>query len=520
MSVARTRFLSRDRLLTAGVLALAIVIRVWDIRSRSLWFDEAGEFWVATAGIGHLAQAVQTGSGDPPLYSLLLHLWMTVSRGVMWMRLLSLVFSVAGVLGVMTFVRRAAGVATAIAAGILMALLPSDVRYAQEVGQYALMVGALAWNLVALDRFATSPDRRTTARWALTALVASYAYYGAVIAVAAPFACVVAYHLIRRERARLRMDGLAAAFYAVGAVPLAVFMRAQLARVVAHDVSSAGPAGLFAGGAGAAWTWLRQVLAFQLTGWPYTHVPAAIPVVCALVLLGLASWRRQRVVVWLAAAWLVTTLTDAIDVFPYGFRWGLVLTPMLVAAIACGVGAARPRAPRLVALAALALIIAGAVVSLPNRTLRERLYPHTNWPWPETEDLGPVTRYWLAHRTPDQPTYVYYGAALAFAYYTRGAGIADGFSPTWFLQCWHGSGDYCSSDGVYFGRWLRSLSNEQKTADVVRALHGHPAQLWLVFSHIQDRDDADMLAGVMLKGYRIERAFQGAGASAFLLSAR
>ena len=53
---------------------------------------------------------------------------------------------------------------------------------------------------------------------------------------------------------------------------------------------------------------------------------------------------------------------------------------------------------------------------------------------------------WLAHRTPSQPTYVYYGAAPAFAYYASRvqANLVD-LPPTWHLACWHdGSPSFCN----------------------------------------------------------------------------
>jgi uncharacterized membrane protein len=520
MAHLRRPLLSRDRVIAAVILAVAVAIRLWDIRARSLWFDESGEFWIATAPFGHLAHAVQTGSGDPPLYSLLLHLWMGAGTGVAWLRFLSVVFSVLGVLGVMTFARRLGGAASAFAAGILMTVLPPDVRYAQEAGQYALMLGAVAWTLVTLERMRSSPSQRTAALWALTALIASYAYYGAVFAVAIPFACVVVEHARLRDRTRLRTDATAAGMVAIGIVPLLVFMQSQLSRVVAHDVSSGGPGGLFAGGPGAAWTWLRQVIAFQFTGWPYTRVPSAIPVMAALVLLFFAARAHRRVVVWLAATWLVTTLADVVGVFPYGFRWGLVLAPMLVACVSLGIGTSRRSPVRIATLVALTTLALGAVVSLPNRSLRARLYPHVEWAWPETEDAGPVVTYWRANRMANQPTYIYYGAAPAFAYYARGAGIPADLPPTWFLDSWHRGAQDAAQDGIYFGRWLRSMSDAEKVSDVARVIPGHPADLWLVFSHVDGRDDADMLAGILLEGYKIERAYQGVGASAFLLSAR
>jgi uncharacterized membrane protein len=499
------------------LMLLALAVRCWDLNARSLWFDEAGEYWVATAPFSALAESVRTGTGDPPLYSFLLHVWLAAGSSAMWIRSLSVIASLAGVAGVMTLSHRLAGRRAAIAAGAMMALMPADVRYAQEAGQYAIMLAAIAWNLVALHRLWRAPSPRAGAVWALTAALASYAYYGAVIAVAAPFACAAVQALARRDRARIRAGLSGLAIYAVAILPLVLLiLPAQLSRVAASDVSSAGPAGAAAGGLRAVGIFFSQVLAFQFTGWPYTRVPALVPVVASLFLLGLAARAKPRMLVWLGVTWAINALADAAGVFPYGFRWGLILMPLLVACVACGFAASSGRVSRVVARLALACLVLGSVASLPNRSLRDGLYKEARWPWPETEDMRAVLSYWQSNRTETEPTYIYYGAAPAFAYYTRTEPWARGLRATWYLDCWHQGGG-CGGGGVRFGRWLRGLNDTQRVADVFRSLGGPPESFWIVFSHMQPDDDRDLVANLVANGYLIESAFQASDAAVFLL---
>ncbi len=507
--------LTRERMLFGIVMLAALVIRFWDLNARSLWFDEAGEYWVATAPFGALAQSVRTGTGDPPLYSYLLHLWLKLGSSTVWIRTLSVIASLAGVAGVMALARRVAGTRAAIAAGVMMAVLPADVRYAQEAGQYALMVAAVAWNLVALHRLWSSPAVRAGIVWALSALVASYAYYGAVLAVAAPFLCAAIEAAVRRDGTRIRAGLAGAGAYAVGILPLLLFiLPAQMSRVVASDVSSTPPGTGFFGAVAA---FFGQVLAFQFTGWPYTVVPAVIPVVAALLLIVFAARAHTRVLIWLAATWLVQTLSDVADIFPYGFRWGLILTPLLIACAAAGTSATG-RWRRVATRAALACLVLGAAVSLPNRSLRDALYKDRKWPWPETEDMRGVLANWTERRAPSQPTYVYYGAAPAFAYYTRGNPWTRGLRSTWYLDCWHAANARCGDDNVRFGHWMRDANPTRRIADVRDSFGGWPVSLWLVFSHMRPNDDRDLVAALVTNGYRIDAVYQGADAAVFLLS--
>ncbi len=514
----RGSYARHNWLAVAAVLLLALAVRCWDINARSLWFDEAGEYWVATAPFSALAQSVRTGTGDPPLYSFLLHAWLALGSSAMWIRSLSVMASLAGVAGVMTLSHRLAGPRAALAAGILMALMPADVRYAQEAGQYALMLGAVAWNLVALLGLWRTPSIRAGVVWALTATVASYAYYGAVIAVGVPFACAGVQALARGDRARVRAGLAGVAAYALSILPLVLFiLPAQLSRVAASDVSSAAPGNMAEPGLRAVATFFSQIVAFQFTGWPYTRVPALVPVAAALLLLAFAARARPRLLVWLGATWAVHAIADAAGVFPYGFRWGLFLMPLLVTCIACGVASTSGTGGRIAARLALACLLLGSAVSLPNRSLRDSLYKEAHWPWPETEDLRAVLSYWRANRTAAEPTYVYYGAVPAFAYYTRTDPWARDLRATWYLDCWHEGGDACGRGGVHFGRWLRGLNQTQRVADVFRSFGGAPESFWVVFSHMQPNDDRDMVADLVANGYLIQSAYQASDAAVFFL---
>lgn len=194
------------------------------------------------------------------------------------------------------------------------------------------------------------------------------------------------------------------------------------------------------------------------------------------------------------------------------------MTPLLVALAGAGVGAAGGRRVRTAAWCVVGVLLLAGAVSLPNRTLRDALYGRGPSPWPETEDAGATLSYWREHRTGTQPTYVYYGAVPAFAYYTREMGWAEAMPPAWFIDCWHHPGPaHCGRDGVRFGKWTRGMNATQRVADVFQALGGTPDEFWVIFSHLQPNDDRDLLADLIANGYRIGAAYQATGAAAFLL---
>ncbi|HEX6790298.1 MAG TPA: glycosyltransferase family 39 protein [Candidatus Krumholzibacteria bacterium] len=512
----------REWLNTACILGVALCVRVWDLRARALWFDEAGEYWIATAPFSQLVASARTGTGDPPLYTLLLHTWMQISDSEAWLRFLSVIASVAGVAGVMVLARRVAGARVAMLAGVLMAFLPSDVRYAQEVGQYAFVPAVVAWNLVFLHRMTQERTWRAVLGWTLTALAGTYVYYATVFPIAACFLCVVVESIARRDMRTRRATGTALVLYVVGLIPLLVsYLPTQLARVVENS-------GKFAGaehGRGVAqiladkWKMASELIAFQLTGWPHSHIATGLSVTPVLLLMVLAIRRAPRLLIWFAVAINVYAAVDLLRLFPLGYRWGMIMTPLIICAVAVGALAPRVRTFRWATLAVYAAVVVMCVVSLPNRWLRDRVYPERSGSWPETEDLRVVTNFWMEHRVPGQATYVYYGAAPAFAYYTRHLASREGIPSTWSFACWHEAEPpaYCRQNDIYYGRWLRNKSPVEKVQSIVATLGDQPDSLWLVFGHMVPNDDARMIAGMIREGYRLEAAAQGVNASTCLL---
>ena len=50
---------------------LALIIRLWDLGARSIWLDEAVEYWTANVPLPSIPQTV-VQTFQPPLYSVLL----------------------------------------------------------------------------------------------------------------------------------------------------------------------------------------------------------------------------------------------------------------------------------------------------------------------------------------------------------------------------------------------------------------------------------------------------------------
>jgi uncharacterized membrane protein len=118
---------------------LAAGLRFWSLSRTDIWLDEANGILLANLGVAELLARLRLDS-NPPLYYLLLRVWMGISRdSEAAVRSLS---AVAGVLlnaGACLAGRRFFGAAAGRGSGLLTALSPVQVLYSQQVRMYSLL---------------------------------------------------------------------------------------------------------------------------------------------------------------------------------------------------------------------------------------------------------------------------------------------------------------------------------------------------------------------------------------------
>jgi mannosyltransferase len=128
-----------------GILLVAFVLRVYRLEAQSIWWDEGHSIQMASAP---LAQIPTLPGMDvhPPGYFVLLHQWMAVAgRSEFALRYLSVAFSLLTVALLMRFgwalAARTGGprAGTSLAVGMLAAVSPLYLAYAQEVRMYAVV---------------------------------------------------------------------------------------------------------------------------------------------------------------------------------------------------------------------------------------------------------------------------------------------------------------------------------------------------------------------------------------------
>jgi uncharacterized membrane protein len=142
------------------ILALAALTRFYDLTAAAIWGDEGSSLLLAQyalAGIWfHAAHDVH-----PPLYFMLLHGWIELfGDGIFSIRSLSALLGIVTVAFGVWLVSLVATRRAAVLAGVLLALLPTAVRYSQEVRMYSLLGVWLIGATLALVYWVKQPQRQ------------------------------------------------------------------------------------------------------------------------------------------------------------------------------------------------------------------------------------------------------------------------------------------------------------------------------------------------------------------------
>lgn len=511
------------------VILLGLTLRLYDLGRGTVWADEAAEYWVASASTGEVFQAVSEEIHDPPLYSFILHFWMSGGITGGYLRLPSVIFSMLTLFGVMAAAYQLNGAWSSLLAGLLLAVSPVDIRYAQEIGQYSLYACLGIWsaNCFLLLQKAQA-DWKAHAAWLASSLGAVYSHYGAVFPIAAMFLVEAWMSISGRSWKRLKQLAIAAFVLLVGILPLLLFiLPIQLTWVHLPGFSSLSlttPVKFLLD----LLVLLSHTFSFLYSAWPYTHIPEWLPNLLAActIAIPLLLFKRISRAMRLWTAWLLVSICIYLPVvhvglFPPGFRQSMFLLVALIplmAAICLHLKDSRPTGP-VVAVLLTGTYLAISLVNLPNISLRNLIYLQEEWTWPETNyEIRPTIDYWWQQRESNEPIYVYYGGNRVFRYYLR---VLDREN-TWLPYNWNRDEKYHRATqplNVAYGKWLRERPAEELSGDVLEALPAEAGAFWILFVHVHGNEDEQMMEG-LLKTYEVDDQKEARGSTLYHLMPR
>lgn len=400
-----TRLFAGWRLPLAALTALALGIRLYELRRRSLWQDELNSLAAAALPLPDFLAALQVES-NMALYYWALFAWLRlVGLGAdeVLVRLPSVILGAASVPLAFLLGRRLHSTAAGLGAAALLAVQAFHGLMSQEARSYALLVDLTLLSYLLLDRALESGRRRD---WLLHGLVSALAFYCHSYTLLVLLAQGV-FVLSRRSWPALRGLLLSGALTAL-----------LLAQAVPFFLRNAG---------GGKLAWIPPLDRDDLQKFVVDFgggIPWTLALYAALVALGLAlpgpSARRPGYRAWLLLTWLIVPigLALAISIFKPVFMPRYLLGTLPALCLLAGIGLARlPRPLALAGLAAnlaltLSLFQGGRYHARPVEEWREaaayatqRAEPGDGWVFVQKRSQSGFEFYadWRWGRNPDAP---------------------------------------------------------------------------------------------------------------------
>jgi mannosyltransferase len=123
---------------TVSILLLAYALRVVGLTSESLWIDEGYSLALGSHSVSDIMRGAAADQ-HPPLYYLLLHLWLAAGQSVFHLRYLSVLIGTLGVAASARVGQQLLGRSGGVVAALLLACSPMHIWYSQEARMYILL---------------------------------------------------------------------------------------------------------------------------------------------------------------------------------------------------------------------------------------------------------------------------------------------------------------------------------------------------------------------------------------------
>ncbi len=144
-----------------SLIALAVLLRVFTIHQRGIWYDDAFSILLAKQPI----MQILTGTAAdtmPPLYYILLHYWMKISTQIAWIRMLNLLIFMAMLGYVYYWVKQLSSGTAGLLAVFFCSISPFLVYHSQEIRMYVMLAFFQVAYLYYFTRWSSSNVKKFT----------------------------------------------------------------------------------------------------------------------------------------------------------------------------------------------------------------------------------------------------------------------------------------------------------------------------------------------------------------------
>jgi len=192
-------------ILLAIVLILGFFIRIFNLGSESLWFDEAHTFYIASSGFKEMLSII-TNDVHPPFYFILVNVWIKLfGDSEFLLRLPSVIFAVLSII----FIYKLGNLIFDREVGIISSLLLSfslfNITYSQEARTYSLLCLLVSVSYYYFYAVLNVVNRKNIFLYLISSLLLIYSHYFGVFILISQNLFFISIYLFSNKRAQLNL---------------------------------------------------------------------------------------------------------------------------------------------------------------------------------------------------------------------------------------------------------------------------------------------------------------------------
>src|ERR1035437_1606102 len=176
---------TQNAILVGIITLLAVFLRLHALTAKTYWLDEAISVKIARLPWPEFFVALWHREANMAFYYLLLHLWLSLGHTEGFIRVLSVLFSVATIPVIFALAARLFNNTTGLLAAFLLAINAFHIRYAQEARGYALTMFCATLATWLLVRNLQEPSTSHWGAYSVVCALTVYShFYGGLVVVA------------------------------------------------------------------------------------------------------------------------------------------------------------------------------------------------------------------------------------------------------------------------------------------------------------------------------------------------
>lgn len=183
---------NKEMILTVAAFGFFFLFSCYKLTEAPLWYDETLEFYFSKKLVGpienvtnlqNLYERLVYYGFQPPLYNLLMKVWLLFGETQWWYRFSCVIFALISAAGLFKTVKYKSDTKTAALSVVLYPLLYEIMYYFRECAEYALLLAVITWVMYFYFKSLEENNTKNLLLFTALCIVAVYSQYGAVFIV-------------------------------------------------------------------------------------------------------------------------------------------------------------------------------------------------------------------------------------------------------------------------------------------------------------------------------------------------